>query len=278
MYSTVIATRLVHRADRFGAERGDADVGGALERREGGAGSDELDCGGFLQHEVGAARAVLGRIAAHLDAGLARRDEEEADAGGVVDRAADACRDDEGVRRRARGDGDLLAAEAPRPAAAVRGRLDVREAVARVPLLVGEDDDLLAFGDVLQARRGGGFVAGLEDARRDQRDCRVGLEDEAAAELLEDDHRLDRAEAEAALRFGNLQAADAELADLVPCVAREAARLDDAAPALEVVAALDPAAHRVAQHFLVVGEVEVHGQLPSTVWATMLRCTSLLPP
>ena len=115
---------------------------------------------------------------------------------------------------------------------------------------------------MLQARRRCGLVAGLEDARRDQRDRRVRFEDEAAAELLEDDHRIDRAEPEAAVRFRNLQAEDAELADLVPRVAREAARLDDAAAALEVVAALDPAAHGVAQHLLVVGEVEVHGSAP----------------
>ena len=34
MYSTVDRDQFFHRADRFGAERGDADVDGALERAE----------------------------------------------------------------------------------------------------------------------------------------------------------------------------------------------------------------------------------------------------
>ena len=135
------------------------------------AGSDQLDAGGLLQHEVGAARAVLRRIGAHLDARLARRDEIEADPGNVVDAAADARRDDERVRRAAGGNGDLLAAQPPgAAAAAVRRRLDMREPIARVPLLVREDDDLLAFGDVLQARRADRLVAGLQQAGCDQRD------------------------------------------------------------------------------------------------------------
>src|SRR6185312_12570567 len=90
----------------------------------------------------------------------------------------------------------------------------------------------------------------------------VRLDDDAAAELFHHDHRVDRAEAEAALRLGNLQAADAEVGDLLPGVAREAAGLDDPTAALEVVAALDPPAHAVAQHLLVVGEIEVHGSAP----------------
>ena len=69
------------------------------------------------------------------------------------------------------------------------------------------------------------FVAGLEHAGRDQRDGSVRLEDEAAAELLEHDHRVDRAEAEAAVRLRNLQADDAEVGDLLPCLACEAAGL-----------------------------------------------------
>ena len=95
------------------------------------------------------------------------------------------------------------------------------------------------------------FVARLQQARRDQRDRRVRLEHQTAAELLEHHHRVDRTEAEAALRLGHLKP-DPEVGDLAPGVAREAAGLDDAAPALEVVAALDPTAHRVAQHLLVV--------------------------
>ena len=205
------------------------------------------------------ARAVLRRVGAHRDAGLAFGDEEEGDAGAVVDAAADARRDDERVGRAAGGNDDLGAAQLPGVARARGLRLDVAEAIARMALFLGQDDDLPAFGDALQPERGRRRVAArLEQAGRDQRDRGVRLEDEAAAELLEHDHRVDRAEAEAALRFRHLQADDAEVGDLLPRLAREAAGLDDRTPALEVVAALDPAAHRVAQHLLVVGEVEVH--------------------
>jgi hypothetical protein len=94
--------------------------------------------------------------------------------------------------------------------------------------------------------------------RRDERDRGERLEHEAAAELFHHHHRVDRAEAHAALCLGNGKAGEAEPGQALPRLAREAARLDDRPAALEVVVLLDPPAHRVAQHFLVVGEIEVH--------------------
>jgi hypothetical protein len=144
------------------------------------------------------------------------------------------------------------------PACCSGARLDVREPVARVPLLVGEDDELLALGDALEPERRGRRAAGAEQVRRDQRDGGEGLEDEAAAELFHHHHRVDRAEAHAALRLGHGETGEAEPGEALPRLAREAACPDDRAAALEVVVLLDPLAHGVAQHFLVVGEIEVH--------------------
>jgi hypothetical protein len=121
-----------------------------------------------------------------------------------------------------------------------------------------------------------------EQRRGDEGARRVRRVDQAAAELFHHHHRLDGAEAHAAVVRVDGQAGQAEIGQLAVDRARLAAGPGDGVPALEAKALLDPACHRVAQRVLVVGEVEVHAlvsrQLPSTVWATMLRCTSLLPP
>ncbi len=69
-----------------------------------------------------------------------------------------------------------------------------------------------------------------------------------------------------------------EPGELAPDLARVPAGLGDRVPALEGEGLVDPARDGLAQRVLFVGEVEVHGQLPSTVCATILRCTSLDPP
>jgi hypothetical protein len=108
---------------------------------------------------------------------------------------------------------------------------------------------------------------------------RVGRVDQAAAQFFHHHHRLDRAEAHAAMGFGHGQAGQAQFGQFVVDGARGAAGLGQRMAALEGKALVHPAGHGVAQRELVVGEFEVHGvQLPRTNCETMLRWTSLDPP
>ena len=145
--------------------------------------------------------------------------------------------------------------------------------------LVREHDEGRTVGDsrqpgLLQLGR-----SGREQCRRDQRRVRVGRVDEAAAELLHHHHRLDGAKAHAALRFGNREAGQPEAGQFGVDSAGGAARARDRVAAVEGEALLNPARDGFAQRELFRREIEVHRvQLPSTVCATMLRCTSLEPP
>ena len=83
----------------------------------------------------------------------------------------------------------------------------------------------------------------------DQRTGRVGREHQAAAELFHHHHRLDGAEAHAAMRLGHGEAGEAELGELAVDVARASRpALTMRVPALEGVALVDPAGDGVAQH------------------------------
>ena len=62
-------------------------------------------------------------------------------------------------------------------------------------------------------------MAGAQQADRDQRRGRERLEHDAAPELLHHDHRLDRTEAQPAVRLRHLQPGQAELRDLAPGIA-----------------------------------------------------------
>jgi hypothetical protein len=108
-----------------------------------------------------------------------------------------------------------------------------------------------------------GATVGADHAAGDQ-GLRQRLEHDAAAQLFHHHHALDRAHAQAAVVFADVQARQAQLGQFVVGVAVKAARRDDGAAALEVVALVHPLAHRVAQLFLVVGKIEIHARVSSS--------------
>src|SRR5438445_2555566 len=93
----------------------------------------------------------------------------------------------------------FLAIENVAAARLLRRCRDISEVIARLPLSIGEGEVLLARGDrgneLLLLRR----AAGKAEQAATQDHCReIGLEHEAAAEGLHDDHSLDRRAAAAA--------------------------------------------------------------------------------
>jgi hypothetical protein len=178
--------------------------------------------------------------------------------------AGDARRHDEGLGFVRGGHDALVAADRPALAAALGAGGHVVQAIARLAFLVREHDQRLAGGDARQplALQRGRCLG--QQRRRDQRAGGERRVDQAAAEFLHHHHRLDRAEAHAAVRLGDRQAVQAQFGQFAHHLAGGAARLGDAVAALEGEALVDPARDEVAQGVLVVGEIEIHGQLPST--------------
>jgi hypothetical protein len=217
--------------------------------------------------------------AAHLR--RAAGHQEEADAGGITGLSGHTGGHHEGVGFVAGGHHALHAGECPAVLAALRVRGAVGPAVACAVLVHGRHHQGLARGDARQPR-------GLQLGRRGRQQCRchqrglgVGRVDQATAQLLAHHHGLDGTKGHAAVALGHHQPGQAQIGQLGVDRSRGAPGLGQRVPPLEAEALVHPAAHRVAQRFLVVGEVEVHGlflQLPSTVCATMLRCTSFDPP
>jgi len=99
---------------------------------------------------------------------------------------------------------------------------------------------------------------GRERGGRHQRAGRIRCIDQAAAEFFHHHHRLDGAEAHAAVRFVHRQPGEPELGQFAVHVTRVAASFGDGVPALEAEALVDPACDGIAQRELVVGEFEVH--------------------
>ena len=89
-----------------------------------------------------------------------------------------------------------------------------------------------------------------------------GRRSEVAADLLEDDARLDMAEAEAAFGFADQDPGEAHFGELLPQSMAEAVLAIAVAPVAQLLrdrAFLgDEAARRIAKHRLIVGEVEWH--------------------
>ncbi len=145
-------------------------------------------------------------------------------------------------------------------AVGLRGGRQVGEVEAALRLGERERAELLA-GDqrreVALLLRGGAGVAqeaaGEHDARQ------IGLDDEAPAELLEQQHQLHGAAAEAAVVLGEGHREPAELGELAPVLAAEAFFLgDDLASLVEVVLVLDEALDAVLQQGLLVAKREIH--------------------
>jgi hypothetical protein len=104
----------------------------------------------------------------------------------------------------------------------------------------------------------------LHEAAADHHRAEIGLDDQGFAELLHDDHVVDRAAAQAAQVLAERSPQDAQfLGEGLPVVGAPAALgSDDLATGLEVVLVLQEARDRVADHRLLFGEVEVHPRFP----------------
>ena len=157
-------------------------------------------------------------------------------------------------------DDALLAFEHIARAVALCRRQHVEEVVARLALGVREGKRELAGGDprdqlgALRVARAMAQEAAAEDHGRE-----IGLERERAPERLHDDHRLDRAAAEAAMLLGEGQPEQAELGVLPPQRAAETlGLLRVAPPVLEGIAVGDEPVDALLQEPLFVGEIEIH--------------------
>ena len=127
----------LHRADRFGAQRRDGEISGALEHRQ-----RLVD---FAQHAVGAdldvrqfnlgrAHAVDGAIAGYLHARARAIDQEQADALGVARATCGARRDDQLVGAGPVQHHRLVAVQHVARAVAFGRALDAVQLVTRVRL------------------------------------------------------------------------------------------------------------------------------------------------
>ena len=154
----------------------------------------------------------------------------------------------------------LVAGE--RPAGAFLGGLErhVGEIVARLALQPGEGELLLAFDHRRQQRLLLRLAAGRGDHAAAQHDGRQErLEHQAFAELLHDDHGLDRAAAVAAILFRERHAEPAQLGELRPVLRQPAAfGRGDLAAILERVLVANEALGAVLQLLLFVGKRQIH--------------------
>src|SRR6516164_102057 len=136
----------------------------------------------------------------------------------------------------------------------------VGEVVARLALGVREGEQHAALGDFRQDRVALCLTAGVaQQAAGEHHGREIGLERERAAERLGDDHGLDQPAAEAAVRFVERQAEQAELGVSFPQRAAEAGRLLHVRLALlEIVAVGEQALDAVLEQPLLLAELEVH--------------------
>ncbi len=213
--------------------------------------------------ELGSARAVLCRVSAHAQTLGTFFDDEQRDALRIGVGARGARGHDERIGLVAGRHDALRAVDHPAARGLPRFRRDVVQAISRRALLVREHDERRRVGDLRQPLITYRDIGRREQRRRDQRTVCIRRVDEPAAELFHHDHRIDRAEAHAALRLGHRQAGEAELGELGVDLTRLAAGLRELVAALEAEAFVHPATHRVAQRFLIGCEVEIHDRCPS---------------
>ena len=253
----------VHAAGRLGAQRHDGMIDRILDHAEG-----VID---LAQHRVGAdrdlvegelrgAQRVLGRVVAARDALGLGIDHEQREPLLLARAARGAGEHDDVVGRRRVVDDALVARE--RPAAAFLGRLErnVGQVVARLALQPGEGELLLALDHGREQRLLLGLRSGLGDHAAAQHDGRQErLQHQAFAELLHDDHGLDRTAAVAAILFREGHAEPAQLGHLRP-VLRQPALFGggDLAAVLESVLVANEALRGVLQLLLFVGKGQVH--------------------
>ena len=89
--------------------------------------------------------------------------------------------------------------------------VDVREIEAARRLEMREGEPNLAGDDAADQFAGAGGTAASQQAAADHHGVEVGLDDQCLADLLHDDHGLDRAAAQAAHGFVERRAQDAQV-------------------------------------------------------------------
>ena len=171
----------------------------------------------LAQRDFRRAQPVLGGIAAPRHPWRRGVDEKQAEAAFFAPAARGAREHDQLLRAIAVEHEAFLAVEHPSRPVLPRARRDVEQVEAGAPLGMREGQSQLAGGDRGDHRLALGLaraVAQHAAAEHDRRQIR--LQDERAAEGLLDQHRLDRAAAEAAISFGERRAEQAEFRVLAP--------------------------------------------------------------
>ena len=147
---------------------------------------------------------------------------------------------------------------------------------------MGEGDQPVA-GDHLRQQAAGIGIGACQRVGGRHHGGAIRFDHQIFAEQFGDRHHIDDRAAEAARRFGKRQRQQAKLGEMPPDVFRITfAGCDDRLAPVEVVCFLEIAREIVAQHRLLVGEVEIHRlrsgyRRLTRVRATRSRCTSLVP-
>src|SRR3954465_9001810 len=260
--------RLIHDADRFGADRGARFIDDALDQRQPVLGIADHRIGADLdagEADVGGMQPVLRRVAFLRHAFGVGRNQEYADAAGVALAALGARGDDQGVGALAVEHDEFLAVDHPAVALFLgRGR-DVMQVVARVLLQLRERKGLAALDDARNVRgllRGGPAMA--QEAAGDDHGGEIRLEHQRLAHRLHRARDLDRARTEAALRHGERQRYRALLGQLAPDVFAPAALFRPLFLALvEIVGVAQQALDAFLEKPLLLRQIKIHFLLSS---------------
>src|SRR3954452_3314158 len=255
--------RLVHQADRFGAERDAGFVDHTLDQRERivgiaehGIGTD-LDAG---EGDVGGVQTVLGRVRFLGDALGVGPHQEHADAALVAALAPGARGHDQSICVLAVEHDELLAVDDPTLALLLRRRGDVEEIVARVLLELGKGERLAAVDDAGHMRGLLRIAARMaQEAAADHDGCEIRLEHQRLAERFHHDHGLDAAAAEAAIGLREGQTEQALLGELAPDrFAPAALLLHVLLAALEIVGIGQEAVDAFLEKPLLLVQIKIH--------------------
>jgi hypothetical protein len=252
-----------HRTDRLGADGCDRalpcahDQGVRAPRLANPAGFIDAN---VVQHGVGSVSAVVRRVGRERTPGAARGTRNSDTPSGEARIAVLTGRNEQVVRGRGVNHDGFAAVDAHLATLVLRGRAHAVEVVAVARLLVLPGEQLLAAHDLRQqfvplARR-----AGLRDQVGAHDRCRhVRFDQQPAAELLHDDHRVDRSTAETTEGFRHTDREHADAGECPPDLGAAAVgRLQDRPPPVERVFPGHETRHRVLQLPLFVGEAEIH--------------------
>ncbi|MNM81729.1 hypothetical protein D3C81_937400 [compost metagenome] len=258
-----VGEHLLHHADRLGAQR----QHGFVEYR-----FEQLQALVLLADQYGNRHAnvvepdfrgppaIDGGVILGADAGAVPVHQQQADAVAVAAFAVGAHTHQQvGRPRRAEHHG-LVAAHYVSVAIAPRAGLDVVQAMPAAGLALRPGDAHIAGHDGGDYPLGQ-FTAGtLEQPAADHHGGQVGLQHEGAAEGLHDDLVLDHAAAKPTERLGECGGENAQLAgERLPAFGAPALRRSHGRHApVEAVLLVQIAREHVAQHLLLIAELEIH--------------------